>query len=259
MIDMHSHILPNIDDGAKSIEETYNLLNEAQQVGFKAVITTPHYIEGYYESEVSLRRDIINQICEKLKNNNKKIRVYLGNEVYLSENIIQGLQEEKICSINNTDYILFEMPLTIEPMNLYDIIYEMLQHKLKPILAHPERYTFIQKNPQIVCDLIQKEVLMQANYASIIGKYGKRAQITLKKLLRNNMIHFLGTDTHRQNTIYPKIPQILIKLNKVIGQAKLEELTTTNPQLVLDNKPIDITKPEKIKTTFIDKLLMNFM
>jgi len=97
---------------------------------------------------------------------------------------------------------------------------------------------------------------MQANYGSIIGLYGKKAQIIVKKLLQNNMVHFLGSDVHRQNTIYPKIPQILTILNSIISTEKLEELTTINPKFVLQNKRIDIDEPQEIKFSFKEKIIM---
>ena len=224
MIDFHSHILPNIDDGSRSIEETFNLIKEAKNVGFDAIVSTSHYMENYYETNVPEREVWINAIYENLQVKNINIRLYLGNEIYLTENIIKLLEEGKASTINDTSYVLFEMPLNAEPLNLYDIVYEMMQCKLVPILAHPERYSFVQKDPELIYDLIQKGVLMQANYGSIIGQYGEKAKMIVRKFLKNNMIHFLGTDVHRQNTIYPRIPECLAEINSLIGKEKLEEL-----------------------------------
>jgi len=258
MIDLHSHILPNIDDGARSIEETFNLINEAKSVGFDAIISTSHYIEGYYETDAPEREVWINAIYDNLKAKNIDINLYLGNEIYISENIMNLLKEGKASTINDTNYVLFEMPLNQEPMILYDVVYEMMQYKLVPILAHPERYSFVQQEPELVYDLIQKGVLMQSNYGSIIGQYGEKAQIIVKKFLENNMVHFLGSDVHRQNTIYPKIPQILSELNEIIGEEKIKELTTINPRLVLQNKKIDIDDPHKVELSLKEKLIMKF-
>ena len=200
----------------------------------------------------------INAVYQKLQEENFNIKLYLGNEIYLSENIIQLLEEGKASTINDTSYVLFEMPLNIEPMNLYNAVYEMIQCKLNPILAHPERYTFVQQDPELIYDLIEKGVLMQSNYASIIGYYGTKAQIIVKKLLENNMVHFLGSDVHRQNTIYPKIPQILEELTEIISEEKLRELTTTNPKLVLQNKRIDLAEPNMIELTLKEKIMMKW-
>ena len=255
MIDFHTHILPGVDDGAKSIEETIELLKEAQSVGVDKVILTSHYIESYYESNVKERTNIINSAKKLLNDEKINIDLIIGNEIYISENINELIINKKACSINNTRYVLFELPFDIKPINLYDVIYEMLQNKYIPVLAHPERYTFVQKNPNLVYDLIQTGVLMQSNYGSCIGQYGKKAQITVKKLLENDMVHFLGTDVHKMGTIYPKIPQILAKIENIIGKDKLVLITNVNPELVLENKKIEIPEPHKAKISLLDKIL----
>ncbi len=254
MIDIHSHILPNIDDGSRSIEETFNLIKEAKQAGFDGIICTSHYMENYYETNRPEREVWINAIQENLKNKNIEMDLYLGNEIYMSENIIHLLEDGKATTMNDTSYVLFELPMNAEPMNLYDVVYEMQQYKIVPILAHPERYSFVQTDPELIYDLIEKGVLMQANYGSIIGQYGKKAEMIVKKFLENNMIHLLGSDVHRQNTIYPKIPEIIAELTGIIGEAKVQELTTINPQLVVQNKRIDIRQPHKVELSVKEKI-----
>jgi protein-tyrosine phosphatase len=256
MIDFHTHILPNIDDGARNIEETFNLIKEAKNAGFETIVSTSHYMEDYYETDTPEREVWLKAIYDNLQAKNIDIKLYLGNEIYMSENIIKLLEEGKASTINNTSYVLFEMPLNVEPMNLYDITYEMMQCKLVPILAHPERYRFIQQEPELVYDLIKRGILMQANYGSIIGQYGKKAQMIVKKFYESNMIHFLGTDVHRQNTIYTKIPEILEELTSLIGPERLEKLTTTNPELALNNKKIEISEPYPIELSLKEKIIM---
>ncbi len=252
MIDMHSHILPNIDDGSRSMEETLDLIEEAKKVGFTKIVLTPHYIEGYYEKEEKERKELIEKISNKVKN----IELYNANEIYISENIIKLLQEKQVSKINDSKYLLFEMPMNAKPMNLYEIVYEMMQYKITPILAHPERYTFIFKEPDIIYDLIQKGVLMQANYGSLIGMYGKRTELIVKKFLQNNMIHILGSDVHRKNSIYRVIPEILEILEKLIGKDALKILSETNPMKILNNEEIQVTEPVRIKYTVIEKCII---
>ena len=256
MIDVHSHILPNIDDGSRSIEETFNLIKEAKEAGFEGIVCTSHYMENYYETNRPEREVWINAIHENLENKNIDMNLYLGNEIYMSDNIIELLEDGKATTMNDTSYVLFELPMNAEPMNLYDMVYEMQQYKIVPILAHPERYSFVQTDPELIYDLIDKGVLMQANYGSIIGQYGKKAQMIVQKFLENNMIHMLGTDVHRQNTIYPKIPEIILELKSLIGEEKVKELTTINPELVINNKRIDIKKPYKVELTLKEKISM---
>ena len=172
MIDMHSHILPCIDDGSRSVEETLNLIEEAKKAGFTGITLTPHYIEGYYEKEENQRQELIEEIESKVNG----VKLYNANEVYITENIIKFLREKKISKINGSRYLLFEMPMNIKPMNLYEVIYEMLQNSITPILAHPERYYFVLREPELIYDLIQKGVLMQSNYGSIIRCIWKKCR-----------------------------------------------------------------------------------
>lgn len=256
MIDFHTHILPNIDDGARSIDETFNLIKEAQEVGFDGIVLTSHYMENYYETDVPERKVWVQAISENLENKGIQTNLYLANEIYISDNMMDLLKTQKASTINNSCYVLFEMPLNAEPLNLYDVIYSLQENKLIPILAHPERYSYVQKEPELVYDLIEKGCLMQANYGSVIGQYGEKAEYIVKKFLESNMIHFLGSDVHRQNSIYPKIPQAIEIIQSIVGSEKLEELTTINPQLVLRNKKIEIEEPEEFSLTFKEKVMM---
>ena len=256
MIDFHTHILPNIDDGSRSIDETFNLIKEAKEAGFDGIILTSHYIENYYETDVPERDVWVKAIKENLEPKGIEAALYLGNEIYISDNMMSLLEEGKASTINNTCYVLFEMPLHEEPLNLYDAIYSLQENKLIPVLAHPERYSFVQKEPELINDLIEKGCLMQANYGSILGQYGEKAEFIVRKFFENNMIHFLGSDVHRQNSIYPKIPFALEKIKHIIGERKLEELTTINPELALANKKIEIQEPQEVTLTFKEKLLM---
>ena len=140
---------------------------------------------------------------------------------------------------------------------MYDIIYDMLEYKLIPVLAHPERYSFVQKEPELIYDLIQKGVLMQSNFGSILGRYGEKAQLIVRKLLENNMVHFLGSDVHKPNTVYPQINDALSEIRAIIGKNKLEEITSINPKFVLDNRRIDIDEPREFKLSLKEKMIVN--
>lgn len=257
MIDFHSHILPNVDDGSKSVEETFDLLKEAKKAGFDTVISTSHYMENYYEVNVAEREIWIKALSENLYKKNIDLKLYLGNEIYITDKIITLLKNKKATSINNSRYVLFEFPLNTKPLNIYDIIYDMIQYKYVPILAHPERYFFVQKDPELIYDLIQKGVLMQSNYGSILGQYGEKAQIMVRKFLENNMVHFLGSDVHKEGTIYPKIQTALAEIKNIIGDEKTKEITSINPRLALENKVIDIEEPKNFKLTLKEKMVIN--
>lgn len=235
MIDFHSHILPEIDDGSRNLEQSILMINEAKEVGFTKIISTSHYMENYYECDVEKRKQLIKQLQGEVQD----IELYLGNEIYITNNIIELLKNGKASSINNTRYVLFEFPLiTTKPMNDKEVIYRLVENGYIPIIAHPERYPFIQENPEYLFELEDMGALFQANYGSIIGMYGLKAKRTLKILLRNNLISFFGSDVHRPEQVYNKIPKIVKKLKKIISDEEFEEFTETNPQKVLNNEEI---------------------
>lgn len=238
MIDMHSHILPAIDDGSRNIEESIEMIKEAKNAGFTAIVSTSHYIEESYNSSKHEREDLIKNINQILEAENTDIKIYNGAEAYVSTNLNELIEKEKLPTINESKYLLMELPMHSEILYLDNIIYNLKANGIIPIIAHPERYSYVQKNPKMLQDLINKGVLFQANYGSIIGRYGKDAEKTLKRLLKSNMIHFLGTDTHRSGSVYTQMDKILKKLEKLIGKEKLELLSKTNPQKVLENEDI---------------------
>lgn len=235
MIDFHSHILPNIDDGARNIEQTAQILKEAQEAGFSKIISTSHYIEEYYESDENERKELLQKAQEKTNN----IELYLGNEIFISSEMIQLLKDKKASTINNSKYVLFELPMNSKPMNTKEIIYRLIENDYIPVIAHPERYTYVQNDPEYVKELFDMGALFQSNYGSIIGMYGTKAKKTVKKLLKENLIQFLGSDVHYENQIYPKIKKAIKKLRKILSEEELEELTTINAQKVLNNEKLE--------------------
>lgn len=238
MIDFHSHILPNIDDGSKNMEETIKLIKEAKQAGFDKIISTSHYMQDYYEYDEQKRNEILKQVKEQLEKEEIKLELYLGNEIYIATDIAQLIKDGKASTINNTKYVLFELPLNSKPLFVKEVIYRLIENGYKPIIAHPERYSYIKEEIKYAEELANMGALFQANYGSIVGMYGSGAKKTIKKLLKKDLISFLGSDVHRINQIYPQIPKILKKFKKVISEQKLEELTTLNAQKVLDNEEL---------------------
>lgn len=255
MIDFHSHIIPEIDDGSRSIEETMLLLEEAQKAGFTKIISTSHYLEKHYEFNESSRKQFLDMIKIGVNNLKLDIELYLGSEIYTSYDIVDLLKEHKASTINGTNYVLIELPMQSELPNLKNVIYTLLGNGYTPIIAHPERYSYVKENPNWLLDYIELGVLFQSNYGSIIGMYGKEAQKTVKLLLKHDMIHFLGSDVHRPKTIYTKMPEILQELKKVLERDKLKKLTKINPQLVLDNETIYIETPKIIKKRILEFLI----
>lgn len=252
MIDVHSHIIPKIDDGATSFEESYTMFNEAVKTGFTDIIATSHYIEDYYETDCVERQAWIEAMNKALKENNINLNIHSGNEIYITQNLVKLIKERKASTLAGSRYVLFELPMNNNIVYLNETIFEIKSSGFVPIIAHPERYAFVQRNPNMLTDLIKQGVLFQGNYASIIGRYGNHAKNTIKKLLKANMIHFLGTDCHRKNDIYIQMNDIIQELEKLLGVEMLEKLTTINPSHIIKNEEFSIPDIVKIKMGFFD-------
>ena len=238
MIDFHAHILPNIDDGSASMEESINLIKEAEQAGFTGIISTSHYLQNYYESDEEERRRILAELAEQVKMADAEAEIpklYLVSEIYISTDIVELLEEGKASTINGTNYVLFELPMNSKPLFAKEVVYKLIENGYKPIIAHPERYSYVKEDIEFVRELKSMGALFQSNYGSVIGMYGGSAKKTLKKLLKEDLISFLGSDVHAGGQIYTKVPKILRKLEKWISPEKLQELTTFNAEKVLES------------------------
>lgn len=239
MIDIHTHIIPNIDDGSKSVEETFKLINEAKEAGFTDIILTPHYITNYYETpgaEVKFWTESLQKIVDE---KNLGVKLHSGMEIYISEELSELVRNGTVITLANSKYVLIEFPMNTIMRNVDEILFIMRNMGYKVIIAHPERYKCIQENIEYAMQLVEEGCMLQSNYGSIVDMYGKEAKKTLKKLLKMNLVSFLGTDTHKEETIYKVIPKILKKLKKVISEEKLYEITTLNPRKILDNQDQD--------------------
>lgn len=235
MIDFHSHILPGIDDGSKNIEQTRQILLEAKEAGFDKIISTSHYAYDCYEVPEYKRKQMISELNEE----NGFPEIILGSEIFITYNIVDLLKEYKASTINGTNYVLFELPLRNEIPNLRDVVNRLKENNYRLILAHPERYSVVQNNFNYLYELQDMGILFQSNYASITGYYGHAAKSTVKKMLKNELVSFLGSDVHRPETIYPLLPKAFKKIGKIVSEDYLEDLTTNNAEAILNNEYIN--------------------
>ena len=224
MIDLHSHILPGVDDGSGSLDESLEILQKLQKIGFKEVFVTPHYIEN---SKYTSTKTKNTPLFKKLENVAKDIdvKLHLANEVFVTPDFAKLAKNHKVATIDGK-HLLFELPLHGEINNLMDIVHEIKIAGFTPILAHPERYDFIKKDPKIINELKENGVLIQCNYGSLLGKYGKRAQKTIELFLEKRLVDFMGTDIHHATSdLLKKLPKALKRLKKLAGKEYFTYLT----------------------------------
>jgi len=208
--DIHSHLLPKIDDGAKDIEDTITLINELKKLGFSNFITTPHVMEHVWENtKLGIENTLTttsNSIKEVGINNSFKAAA----EYMLDDSFRKLFQEEKLLTLKD-NYVLVEMSYISAPLQLYNIIFDLQVAGYKPVLAHPERYIFYHNNLQEFNKLKHAGCLFQINLLSSVGYYGPMVAKTADYLLKNNKIDFVGSDVHHMKHVESFNKKIVLK------------------------------------------------
>jgi tyrosine-protein phosphatase YwqE len=198
--DIHSHFIPGIDDGAKTLSDSIELINELHQLGYKKIITTPHTMSDFYKNTSTTILDGLKEVKKELKEKNIPIHLEAASEYYLDYDFERKIEEEELLTFGNK-YVLFEVSYLNPPDNIYHIIFKMQTKGYQPVLAHPERYNFWHNQFSKYQEFVEKGVLLQLNINSLTGYYSDDTKKIAELLIENNMISLLGTDCHHMGHI----------------------------------------------------------
>ena len=193
--DMHSHLIPAIDDGSKSLENSLEMIRRFSALGYKKLITTPHVMSDFYKNDPESILGGLEKLNTYLKEKGLDVKVEAAAEYYLDEQLQDLVEAEKLLTFGDK-HVLFELPFIAEPPNLKQVIFEMQTRGYKPILAHPERYGFWYKEFDRYRELHDQGVLLQLNMLSLIGHYSPQAQKIAEQMIDEGIISFLGSDCH---------------------------------------------------------------
>ena len=198
--DMHSHLIPGIDDGAKTMEESITLIKTLHGMGYNRLITTPHIMSDYYKNTPEIINAGLEQVREAVKLENIPIEIFAAAEYYLDDGFLQKMEEEKLMTIAD-NYLLVEISYINPPDNIKQIFFRAQVLGYKPILAHPERYPFWYNNFDEYRAIRDSGVLLQLNLNSLSGYYGPEAKKTAEKMIDLEMVDMLGTDMHNNKHV----------------------------------------------------------
>lgn len=213
-VDIHSHLLPGIDDGAKNLEDSIELICKMSSYGITNFITTPHVLGDIYPNSTHTILQKLEEVRAELKRRNMNtISINVAAEYMLDNEFFIRLKNNDILTLKN-DYVLVEMSFFNEPFNLSNLLFEIQLKGYKPVLAHPERYGFYHNNFEVFYKLKKAGLLFQLNLLSLTQHYGKNVQKIANKLINENLYDFVGTDTHHNNHL---------KLLESIGTKKVKE------------------------------------
>ncbi len=198
--DIHSHLIPGIDDGADTMEQSIEILKEFERLGYKKVITTPHTMSDYYPNTPEIILSGLEKLREAVEVNHINIVIEAASEYNLDADFENLVEEGELLTFGE-NYVLFELPFFQEPPMLNDVIWKLQMKNYQPVLAHVERYTFWFDDWQRIEEIKERNVLFQLNINSLTGHYGPEVKKVAERLIDNDMVDFLGSDCHNLNHI----------------------------------------------------------
>ena len=212
--DLHCHIVPGIDDGAKTIEESLDLLRRYENIGIKKLIATPHIMAGVYPNTTETIKEHHAKLLQAAEEAGINIKIGVAAE-YMLDGEFEALLKEKDLLTLKDNYLLVEMSYLNPPVNLFELLFKLQQAGYEPVLAHPERYAFLHDDREGYRKLKHHGCLFQLNLLSLSDHYGKSVKKAAVKLLKEGMIDFTGTDTHHKGHL---------KLLETLGTRKNRKL-----------------------------------
>lgn len=229
MIDIHTHIIFGVDDGAKSLEESLTIIQNEIALGITDIICTPHYKVGMFDATYEQCYKNFNILSNEVRKRNLPVNLYLGREVYYKKSIDYLFNNKEQFSINNTNTILLEFSYTIDP-DIEEVLYQLRRKGIKVIIAHIERYNYI-NNIEEVIGFKSMGALIQVNASTIIGKSGRKQKRRILKLIKLGLVDFISSDIHYSRVNYMKEAYEII--NKKFGKIIADKLFNDNAKRLI--------------------------
>ncbi len=194
-VDMHSHLLPALDDGSQNIDDSILFIKELAALGYRKFICTPHIISDMYPNSRETIHPAYELVVSRLKEENISVEISYAAEFMVNADFDKIIKDDKLLLFGN-NYVLIEMSYMAASPNIKEVIFDLIMKGLKPVLAHPERYSYYHNNFSAIDDFIDAGCLLQVNILSLTGMYGKEVKKMAETLIQNKMISFAGTDLH---------------------------------------------------------------
>jgi tyrosine-protein phosphatase YwqE len=220
--DLHSHLIPGIDDGSKSMEESIELIQEMHALGYRKLITTPHIMADYYRNTPEIIREGLAQVRAELKARNIEIELEAAAEYMIDDGFMDKVEAGNLLTFGN-NHLLVELSYIEEHPNLNGIFFDVQTRGYQIVLAHPERYRYWHNDFQKYRDLHDRNILLQMNINSLTGWYSPESKRIAERLLEENLISFLGSDLHNQNYLNElKKSRFMPALEGAIEKSKIQ-------------------------------------
>ncbi len=242
MVDIHAHILPDIDDGAESLEDAILMLRRAADSGVTTIVATPHLLPGSYMVPSGGRDEKLIKVSEHAHELEIPIEVIPGRECYLSPELFEYEKDIRKLTVNNAGkYVLVELPFQSTPDYVYQALFDFLVRSITPIIAHAERYGDVMYDPSFVQKFIENGCLIQVNIGSILGRYGSEVQRTSRILLQHRMAHIIASDMHSPHSL--PLGHNTEAIKELVGEEETWNLLDKRPRAVVEGKLVERPEP----------------
>lgn len=244
MIDLHSHILHGIDDGASDIAMSVEMAKMAIADGTTHIACTPHIMPGIYDNDTSIIQQKMSELKDALKQQGLPLNLIIGADVHIGPTNVQGLQAGYIPSLNGTRYFLFEPSHHVMPPKIVEFSKKILTDNYIPILTHPERLTWIENHYDKMVEMDELGVPIQLTAASITGRFGDRAKYWSERMLDEGRVDIIASDAHNLKSRPPGLSKAFEIISARLGEAAAIQIVHENPKLIIENQPL----PKKTRT-----------
>lgn len=236
--DIHSHIIPGIDDGARSMDMSIRMLQIARENGIRDMILTPHNKPMHRNPSPEKLKELTGQLQAEAQRNGIDINLYMGSELYYRSEAVELLDKNKVCTMAGSSYVLVEF----NPMDDFDYIrnglYQLIAGGYRPILAHTERYANICSSYANAEELAKMGSYIQVNSDSIMGEYSYQAKCFTRRMLKHRLVSFVATDAHNDTKRCPCLNECAKYIAKKYGEDYMEELLYHNPRSIIADEYI---------------------
>ena len=239
MKDVHCHILPDIDDGPKGLEDALGMARIAADDGIRTVIATPHGRRVMALGGKQALEGRVRSFNDELRANNIDLTVVIGAEYLLSPELLEEARQGALISLNESRYLLVEIDFLQYPHYTEEALFQLQLEGFTPILAHPERQADIQERPELLAGLVDRGVLSQITGGSLLGHFGRSAQRCAERLLKQNVAHLIASDGHSATGNRPPVmAKALTAVQRLVGEAAAHTLVVANPSAVLADESV---------------------
>lgn len=236
--DVHCHVLPGIDDGAGSEEEMLQMAGIAYKEGVRHVIATPHYHPKRGGADANTIDSVFDKAKSLIEHNFPDMKIYKGNEIYYRQDTAEMLKNKQLLTLAGSDYVMVEFSTSVSQSQVKQAVGQLQMSGYMPVIAHVERYEELVGEYGFIEELVSAGVYIQVNASSVIGEMGGAKKRFIKKLIKNDWVHFIGTDAHDTKYRPPLMEKCATYLRKKFDEDTMELLLYYNPMMMIKNKVI---------------------